>query len=90
METDFDERAKLFTLTAVAALLIAQGNVPARACTGIRLTAADGSVVYARTLEFDADLESDVLIVPRLLALHGTSASGGQGLAWQTRYGARA
>jgi len=43
-----------------------------QACTGIRLIAADGTVVYARTLEFALDLESEILAVPRGYARTGT------------------
>ncbi len=79
--------SKLGPLAALAVLAIAAGDA-ARACTGIRLTADDGAVVYARTLEFDADLDSNVIIIPRNLALHGTTRSGRPGLQWHARYGA--
>ncbi len=69
------------------AILAAAPTAPAWACTGIRLTAGDGAVVYARTLEFDADLDSNVIIIPRNLALHGTAKSGRTGLEWHARYG---
>ena len=36
----------------------------AQACTGIQLTAKDGGVVAARTLEFGIDLHSNVLVIP--------------------------
>jgi len=51
----------------------------ARACTGIRLTAKDGAVVVARTLEFGADLQSKVLVYPAGTPVTGSlpnSASG--------------
>ena len=41
----------------------------AHACTGIRFTAADGTVVYARTPEFGVDLDSSVPMVPRQLTI---------------------
>ena len=47
------------------ALLLSIGFQSAQACTGIRLVAADGTVVYARTLEFAVDIHSDVITVPR-------------------------
>src|ERR1700730_12186656 len=46
---------------------------PAQACTGIRLIAADGTVVYARTLEFGIDLKSDAILVPRGYSRTGTT-----------------
>lgn len=56
------------------------------ACTGIRLTAEDGTVVYARTLEFNIDLDSNVIMVPRGYARSGTTPDGENGLKWTSRY----
>jgi len=58
----------------------------APACTGIRLIAGDGTVVYARTLEFGTDLDSDVIMVPRGYARTGTTPQGENGLKWTSRY----
>jgi choloylglycine hydrolase len=58
----------------------------AEACTGIRLTAGDGTVVHARTLEFGIDLDSDILMIPRGFARTGTTPDGKPGLAWTTKY----
>jgi len=57
-----------------------------QACTGIRLIAEDGTVVYARTLEFNVDLESNVIVVPRGYARSGTTPEGENGLRWTSRY----
>jgi choloylglycine hydrolase len=35
------------------------------ACTGIRIKAEDGSIDSARTMEFDVDLKSNIIVVPR-------------------------
>lgn len=59
---------------------------PAPACTGIRLKAADGTVVYARTMEFAVVLESEVIMVPRGYARTGTTPEGENGLKWTSRY----
>jgi choloylglycine hydrolase len=56
------------------------------ACTGIRLTAQDGSVVRGRTLEFGTDLDSDVLMIPRGFARVGTTPDGKPGLSWKSKY----
>ncbi|WP_266030795.1 linear amide C-N hydrolase [Brucella intermedia] len=60
------------------------GNVipAAQACTGIRLIAADGSVVYARTLEFGLDVKSEIMMVPRGFSRTGTTPDGKGGLKW--------
>ncbi len=57
-----------------------------QACTGIRLIAEDGTVVYARTLEFNVDLDSDVIMVPRGYARSGTTPEGENGLRWTSKY----
>lgn len=59
---------------------------PANACTGIRLEAADGTSVHARTLEFATNLKSDVIVVPRGLARVGTTPDGKPGMKWNTKY----
>ena len=56
------------------------------ACTGIRLIAEDKTVVYARTLEFGIDLESNVLMVPRGYERTGITPDGENGLRWTSRY----
>ena len=59
----------------------------ARACTGIRLTAKDGAVVVARTLEFGADLQSKVLVYPAGTPVTGSLPNGGSGISFTTKYG---
>ena len=56
------------------------------ACTGIRLTAADGSVVRGRTLEFGSDIHSEVIMIPRGFARAGVTPDGKPGLQWKTKY----
>jgi choloylglycine hydrolase len=58
----------------------------APACTGILLTAGDGSAVTARTLEFGTDLMSNVLISPRGFVRTGTTPDGQPGLTWKAKY----
>jgi choloylglycine hydrolase len=77
-------RFAIVSLAVLAALLAFQR--PVRACTGIRLQAADGSVVYARTMEFGIDLHSNAIIIPRQFALTGTTSSGRPGLEWKSKY----
>jgi choloylglycine hydrolase len=60
----------------------------AAACTGIRLRAEDGTIVYARTLEFGTDLHSNLLVIPRNYGLSGTTNSGRPGLSWQSKFAA--
>ena len=77
---------KIVAVMAACTLLLA-GKVPTvRACTGIQLIAADGTVVYARTLEFAVDLQSDVIVVPRGYERIGETPDGKQGLKWEVKY----
>lgn len=71
---------------ASCALLLSLGFQSARACTGIRLVAADGAVVYARTLEFAVDINSEVIMVPRGYARMGSTPDGKAGLKWKAKY----
>src|SRR5271167_3288510 len=76
-------RTLIFVTNLLCMLSFAQA---ARACTGIRLIAEDGTVVYARTLEFGINLDSNVLIVPRGYTRTGTTPQGENGLKWTSRY----
>ena len=59
----------------------------AQACTGIALTAKDGGVIAARTLEFGIDPKSEVMVVPAGTAITGTLPDGGKGISYVTKYG---
>ena len=59
----------------------------APACTGITIKPKDGSVVYARTLEFAMDLQSNIIVVPRGKEYVGTGPGDKPGLHWKTLYG---
>ena len=74
---------KFAALLSAGALFLSSA---ADACTGIRLTAADGTVVHARTLEFAVDLQSDVLVSPRGYERVGLTPDGKDGLKWKAKY----
>jgi choloylglycine hydrolase len=77
---------KIASPIGICAMLLSSAVHPAQACTGIRLTAQDGTVVHARTLEFGIDIHSDVLVVPRGYPRTGTTPDGKEGLTWKTKY----
>ena len=56
-----------------------------QACTGLRLSAEDGTVIHARTMEFAIDIHSDVMMVPRGYARTGTTPDGKEGLKWKAK-----
>lgn len=77
-----------FRLTVLAvAVVFGLGAASALACTGIRLTAKDGSVVVARTLEFGMDLQSKIVVIPAGTTLTGTLPNNATGIAYTTKYG---
>ena len=74
---------KLAAMIAAGALLLSSA---ADACTGIRLIAADGTVVHARTLEFAVDIHSDVIVSPRGFERTGLTPDDKEGLTWKAKY----
>src|SRR5213083_2707529 len=73
--------------TLIAAAAICSTLAPTvQACTGIRLTAEDGTIIHARTMEFAIDIHSDVIMVPRSYARTGTTPDGKEGLKWKAKY----
>lgn len=70
----------------IAIALLTLGFSTADACTGIRLIADDGTVVRARTLEFEVDLQSNVIVIPRGYSRTGSTPDGKKGLVWKTKY----
>lgn len=78
---------KIRTRAVAWSVACAIGFMPtAQACTGITLTAADGNVVRARTMEFNVDLKSSVIVIPRGQARTGTTPDGKPGLSWKAKY----
>lgn len=74
-------RVVAFALTGIAAL-----GSPLQACTNFLLIAADGTPVYARSLEYALVVPSDVVIVPRNFAYVGTRPNNAPGAKWTSRY----
>ncbi len=73
----------------VAATLLAVSVGQAVACTNITLQADDGSVVRGRTMEFGANLETELLYIPRGTTFTGYGPDAKQnGLQWTATYAA--
>jgi choloylglycine hydrolase len=66
---------------------LAVSNPLAVACTGIRIKPKDGSVITARTMEFAANLQSNVVVIPRATEFVGTAPGDKSGLRWKSKYG---
>lgn len=56
-------------------------------CTSFRLKADDGTVVVGRTMEFAAELSSQLLAVPAGTAFTGLAPEGAEGASWTTTHG---
>src|SRR4029079_171783 len=82
------QRNPLVPIAAILAgtLLLAAMTQRSDAGTGIRMSAEDGSVIPARTLEFAIDIKSAVAMIPRGYARSGTTPDGKQGLKWNAKY----
>lgn len=75
------------TLLAGSALVLG-GAIQAFACTGLALTAKDGSYIQARTIEWgDSYLPSEYVIIPRGQKQTSFTPSGRNGLAFEAKYG---
>ena len=58
------------------------------ACTGIALTAADGSYVQSRTIEWARGvLQSEYVVIPRGQRLRSFTPSGTDGMTFTAKYG---
>jgi choloylglycine hydrolase len=77
---------KAASIISACAMLLSSVVQSVQACTGIRLAAADGTVVYARTMEFAIDFHSDLMMVPRGYKRTGTTPDGKKGLKWKAKY----
>jgi choloylglycine hydrolase len=79
---------KIIAVVLASVLTIAAVALPVLACTGITLTALDGSVVFGRTLEWGSfDLHSRVTVIPRGYKYTAHMPGGESGLAWTGKYG---
>ena len=79
--TSFKTKAKL---AIIGFAFIWQSAI---ACTSFQLVAADGSRVYARTMEFAFALHSDLVVTPRKLEFVGTGPNNTKGMTWTSKYG---
>ncbi len=70
-------------LTILSAFLVLMQSL--EACTGIRLTAADGSSVTGRTVEFATQLDMHAAVIPRNYPFVGKTPKG-KGLTYTSKY----
>ncbi|AMZ77777.1 MULTISPECIES: linear amide C-N hydrolase [Enterobacter] len=58
----------------------------ADACTSFVLPTTGGAGIYARTMEFEFDMKSALVAIPRHYALKGTGPEGKTAMTWESRY----
>ncbi len=71
--------------SATLFLLLILGTLEVSACTGIKLSAKDGSIVHGRTLEFGLPIQSSIAVVPRGYPFIGKTPIG-SGLKYTSKY----
>ena len=81
---------KLISTSLSAALALSlPGTQVAFACTGISITAQDGTRLQARTIEWSGDnLQSKLVIMPRNHGNQSLTPEGQNGKTWFNKYGA--
>jgi|688.fasta_scaffold01000_16 choloylglycine hydrolase len=80
----------VFKSIAYATLFISSTMLPwlsIEACTGIKLTAEDGTFVHGRTLEFGVEIDTSIVFVPRGYSFTGSTTMG-PGIGYKTKYAA--
>ncbi|MFH1576948.1 MAG: choloylglycine hydrolase family protein [Candidatus Margulisiibacteriota bacterium] len=75
---------KKYFFTGLLVLVFFAQNV--LACTVFNLTAKDGTIVSARTMEFGYDVKSKVVVVPRGKSFMSPAPDNTKGLTWQGKY----
>lgn len=75
----------LIAAAALSAAVLAPGS--AQACTTFRINALDGAILIGRSMELAIPLASQVMVVPRGLAMSATKPDGKPGTAWIAKYG---
>lgn len=79
--------AKKAGLFALASLALFANSPPLQACTGIRISAKDGSEVHGRTAEFGINLDLSLLAIPAGYEFQG-AAPKGKGMPYKAKYAA--
>ncbi len=83
-----DDRVMTAKNISISAAAACGGTFQAVACTGISLTARDGSYVQARTIEWSRGvLQSEYVVIPRGKEMVSYTPSGPNGFKYTVKYG---
>lgn len=78
---------KLLLKTGIAFATLSGSISTGLACTDFRLSAQDGTVIITRSMEFAADLKSNLISSPRERAFNSVTPNNKAGLSWKSKYG---
>ncbi|MDX1901795.1 MAG: choloylglycine hydrolase family protein [Gammaproteobacteria bacterium] len=79
------KRRSLSLILTLCAMLFYFNSV--LACTSFRVTAKDGTIIIARSMEFALDMKSALRTSPRGRTFTTTAPDGKPGLSWKAKYG---
>ncbi len=75
-------------IISISIILVLAGVCRMQACTGLALTAKDGSHILARTIEWgDSFLPSEYVVIPRGYEQVSYTPTGKNGMAFRAKYG---
>ena len=74
---------KQFSLLLMSILCALSAS--SEACTGLKLTAKDGSTIHGRTFEFGIDVPTSIVVIPSGYSFTATTPEG-KGLSYQAKY----
>ncbi|MDR3490675.1 MAG: choloylglycine hydrolase family protein [Gammaproteobacteria bacterium] len=80
------KRILISTLLTLFATVTCFSNI-ALACTSFRLTAKDGTVLIARSMEYSLDLKTELRTSPRGRSFTSVAPDGKPGMNWKAKYG---
>ena len=78
---------KIMIVFAVHLVFVFAFFINADACSVFRVTAKDGTIISARTMEFGHDMDYAMIVVPRNKHFLSPAPDGITGLKWKTKYG---
>eukprot|EP00831_Metopus_contortus_P001699 TRINITY_DN10614_c0_g1_i2.p6 TRINITY_DN10614_c0_g1~~TRINITY_DN10614_c0_g1_i2.p6 ORF type:complete len:152 (-),score=18.13 TRINITY_DN10614_c0_g1_i2:123-578(-) len=80
-------RINLFTFLAIFVAGVVSCPSYSVACTGMKVVAKDGSVIWARSMEFGSYIGSSLMVSPHGIKWVSPAPQGKKGLHWTAKYG---
>ena len=83
----FTRFSKAFICVLVLPMLFVWATKKAETCTDFRLANSGDYSISGRTMDFDVDLESELVVVPRGQKKQSILPDGTKGIGWTSKYG---